>query len=550
MLSIFVLPLPWLTKILVDEVFPNRDVTLLFFVLVLAFSFTIFNTILGGLRGLFVFNLGLKMRIDTLLNYLRHLVKMPFGFFDNHPTGEIYTRLNELPQALDESLNLIYTIFFNGFTLLIFPIVLFLINWKLCLVAVITIPIDVVLYKYFNRIVKRYQQKVAEQNATVSAWTYETLKGIKSVQSLGIEQKMSERVSAENYCLQRVRSEQTFVKELFRFLISSIRALGTLIYSYVGWRFVISGNMTIGTFLAFSSYISYLYNPLREFVNVSMQIQILLVYIERYFEFYNQYPSILGHTATHEPHRVVGSITCKNLSFGYLKDYLVLEGFNMKVKAGEITALVGRSGSGKTTVCNLITRFAEPQKGQILLDGVDLKNFKPNSLRRHIGYAMQDAVLFTGTIKENITCFRDDIRTEDIERAVYAVNLEVLVNSLPDSLDTVIGEGGVQLSYGEKQRLCLARVLLKNTNILVMDEAMSALDADTAAKIMMRIADLIKGKTTIIASHKPAVLKTANAVYILENGEITERITDNQLADSLDGISHRVSYEQPCHKAN
>jgi ATP-binding cassette subfamily B protein len=313
--------------------------------------------------------------------------------------------------------------------------------------------------------------------------------------------------------------------------VGLMMGVGVLIVWYVGGRQVLGETLTVGTLVMFISYMQMFYNPVQQLLNLTSAFQHTATAAERVFSVMDMPSEVGDHDKAVDLDTVVGKIEVEGVSFGYAEGERVLKDVSLTVEPGEMIGLVGQTGSGKSTLVSLVCRFYDPTKGCIQLDGTDLRDIRMKSLRSHIGMVLQDTFLFAGSIRENIAYGRPEASMEEVIRAAKAANAHDFIMNLPDGYDAECGERGVMLSGGEKQRISIARAILKDPAILILDEATSAVDTATEASIQEAMDRLVHGRTTIAIAHRLSTLRNADRIVVLENGEIIEMGTHVELME-------------------
>ncbi len=311
--------------------------------------------------------------------------------------------------------------------------------------------------------------------------------------------------------------------------LAILHALGVLIYSWYGWTQILVGALTLGSYMAFTSYVGYLSGPMRGLLDLLMEFQVLRVHIDRFLGVYEIVPDILDNPDSELAPTSNGPIAFHNVSFSYDGSVSVLKDVTCEIERGRTTAIVGRSGCGKTTLVQLIPRFYTPQRGVITIDGVDIKAHQLHALRRQIGFVQQEPYLFVGTISENIVLDQLDAEQWRVEEIAELANVHEFVQKLPLGYKTQVGERGTQLSQGQKQRIVLARALFKEPPILILDEATSALDMETEKNVLRGLREAREGRTTIVISHRLSAIQDSDLIIVVEDNTVVESGTHETL---------------------
>jgi ABC-type bacteriocin/lantibiotic exporter with double-glycine peptidase domain len=542
LLSILAIPGPWFTKILVDNVFMNGDIQLLYFIVITMGCFSIFQAVMKFIRDFYMSNISWRMTGDIQMLFLDHLQKMTFKFFNASETGEILARFSDISGTLTNSISVLNSLALNLVQSVIFPIVLFYVSWKLTLIAMIVLPFMIIVYFVSSKHIEKYTIKVTEEAAELNARIVETLEGIKTIQSLGIEDKNSKLIKDKVFNVLNDQSKLTVYYQGSVFLQETLKAIGTFLFSLFGWKFILKGDITLGVFLAFTNYVGYFYGPVFELLSMHKQIHSVFTHNKRFLEIYDLKPDISNIHKAIKPNRMAGHINFHNVSFGYYKGETILSKISIDLKPNHVTAIVGKSGAGKTTMVNLIPRFYDPWEGKITIDDHDLKRYQISYLRSKIGYVMQEPFIFNGTIRDNII-LGIDADEDAFYEAVTSANVNEFVENMPDGFNTLVGQKGVSLSQGQKQRIAIARVLLQDAPVLILDEPTSSLDVESEDKIQKAMQTVCQNRTTIIIAHRLTTIREADNILVIDNGNIVETGRHEDL------INKNLYYYKMCEKS-
>ena len=521
-LTIFAILPPYFTKILIDEVYPNKDHDLLHLLLILTLAATLFSRTISTLTGYFVSNLNMRLSLETGFKFYRHIGSLSFGFFDKRETGEIMSRSQDAQSSVGGMVDFINTTFMSFTTLIIFPPIIIYMNWRLAILSLIVLPFDSVISWFIARYTARKTQETAELDADAAAKRLEFVGGIRTIQSLNIEDFMFSRFKniTLNSANQKLRMHAW--QNAAGLTLAILHAFGVLIYSWYGWTRILAGSLTLGSYMAFTSYVGYLSGPMKGLLSLIMDYQVLRVHIDRFLAVYETVPEIRDKGNTHAFSTPSDKISFHDVSFSYDGSMLILRDITCAIEPGQITAVVGRSGCGKTTLVQLIPRFYSPQMGDITIGDKDIRTFTLGNLRRQIGFVQQEPFLFVGTIFENIALDQLDAEQWQVEKAAEAANVHEFVKDLPQGYKTQVGERGTQLSQGQKQRIVIARALFRETPILILDEATSALDMETEKKVLQGLRESRRGQTTIVISHRLSAIQDSDFIMVVEDNTVVE----------------------------
>lgn len=477
--------------------------------------------------------MGAKMEFNMRKEIFSHYQKLSFSFYDNEKVGQLMSRITndlfditELFHHGPEDIVISIIKIIGSFILLLF------INVKLAFIACSIIPLMAVYAFVLNRKMKKAFKNNREKLADINAQIEDNLSGIRVVKSFANENIEEEKFDVGNTNFLRGKRNSYRYMAAYNSGLSVFINMITVAVVTAGAVFITKDEINIADLLAFTLYVSNFIEPVNKLINFTEQFQNGISGYERFIEIMAIMPEISDKAAIYEPETLKGRVEFKNVSFRYKEsEEPVLSNVNLSVDEGKYVALVGFSGAGKTTLCSLIPRFYDVTDGEILVDGMNVKNIKLKNLRDNIGIVQQDVYLFTGTIYENILYGRTDATRNEVIEAAKAANAHDFITSLPDGYDTYIGQRGVKLSGGQKQRLSIARVFLKNPPILIFDEATSALDNESEKVVQESLERLAKNRTTFVIAHRLTTIKNAEKILVLAEDGIKEEGTHEQLIE-------------------
>ncbi len=475
----------------------------------------------------------LDVELDMRTAIYAKLVRLSFGFYDRHQTGQLMSRATVDLQGVRFFLGYGLIFFFQHiFTILGVGIVIFLVDWKLALISLAIAPFLIaVAYRYSHvshPLLRDVQQKMADV-ATVAEENIVGVHVVKSFAQEAAEQLKFERRSEEVFALSvKANRQRAFYVPMLSFLPLLSQAAILLL----GGRMVANGSLSVGSFVRFNLYLAMLVMPLRALGMWIGQAQRATASGERIFQVIDEPEEIRDGRGAAELPPGPGRIAFDGVTFGYDPDRPVLDAVDLELEAGKVVALIGHTGSGKTSLASLVPRFYDVQAGCVSIDGVDVRTVTLASLRREIGVIAQDPFLFSATVRENIAFGRPESTDEEIEQAARLAQAHEFVEALPEGYDTVIGERGITLSGGQRQRVAIARALVVDPRILILDDATASVDASTEARIRDGLREAMRGRTTIIIAHRLSTIALADEVIVLEDGHVAARGSHEELVDT------------------
>ncbi|MCZ6634074.1 MAG: ABC transporter ATP-binding protein [bacterium] len=476
--------------------------------------------------------LSARVTADIRSQLYRRLELLSLQFYDKRKVGAVMSRVTSDSGRLQDFLvdGLPYMVI-NGLMVLGILFALFSMSWQLAVLVLIPIPLILIWGSVFYVRMRRFFTRWMMAWSEVMSRVNEALTGIRVVKAFAQEQREIDVFTRRNEKLNQIGIQTEMNRAFFFTVMTFFTGIGVLIVWYFGGKEVIGGTLTLGTLMAFYSYMMLLYGPLEWFGMVNSWMTRAFSGAERIFEIIDTQTEAYQDPDAVAMPNMQGRVTFNDVTFGYDKSKPVLHNLNLDVKPGEMIGLVGKSGVGKTTVVNLICRFYDVDRGELKIDGVNVQNIRLEDLRSQIGIVLQEPFLFSGSIAENISYGKPGSTIAEIIKAAKAANAHDFIVSKPDGYDTVVGERGQTLSGGERQRVSLARAVLHNPRILILDEATSSVDVQTEAKIQEAIASLIEGRTTFAIAHRLSTLRNADRLAILDAGQIVEMGTHQELME-------------------
>ena len=532
----------WVTKRVVDQAIRPRDSHELWI-----FVWTIVG--LGALKAALMIGRrlisgrqALGVELDLRNGLYAHLVRLSFGFYDRHQTGQLMSRATVDLQGVRFFLGYGLIFFFqNVLTVLSVTAVLFFVDWRLALIVLAVVPLLVVLAYRYSRVAHPTLREVQQKLADVATVAQENIVGVNVVKAFAQEPAEEAKFDARSEAVFRQTLTANRQRALYVPLISFVPLLAQAAVLLAGARMVQHGSLSVGGFVAFNLYLGMLVTPLRSLGMWIGQAQRATAAGERIFQVMDEPEEVADRPHAFELPPGPGRVRFEHVSFGYLPGRTVLDDVDLDVPAGRTVALIGHTGSGKTTLTSLVPRFYDAAAGRVTVDGVDVRDVTLASLRRAIGVISQDPFLFSATVRENIGFGAGDLPDEAIEAVARAAQAHEFIERLPQGYDTVIGERGITLSGGQRQRLAIARALAVDPRILILDDATASVDASTEALIRAGLRGAMAGRTTFIIAHRLSTIALADEIVVLADGRVAARGTHDELVET--SAVYREIYE-------
>src|SRR6266568_1361341 len=470
---------------------------------------------------------GEKLLLELRSELFRHAQRLSLLFHDTTGTAESLYRLQYDAMSIQSiAIDTVIPFISSGFIIAGMLWVTVKVSWQLALVAVLVSPALFLFGKHFRRGLRRGSREVKVLEKSALAVVQEVLQGLRIVKAFVREESEQKRFVGRSREGMRARLRLAFVEGQYGVVIGLTTALGTATVLLIGVRQVQLGVLSLGDLLLLMGYLTQLYEPLKTMAKKSATLQSQLASAERAFALLDEAPEVVERPHPRTLVRAAGEIVFRNVSFGYGPDRTVLDGISFQLEPATRAGVAGETGAGKTTLMSLLLRFYDPTEGQILLDGVDLREYRLADLRNQFAFVSQDPVLFSTSIAENIAYARPEARHEEIVAAAKAAHAHEFITVLPQGYRTQVGERGMCLSGGERQRISLARAFLKNAPILVLDEPTSSVDMGTEGVILEAMERLMRGRTTFLISHRPNAFKNCDLVLVMENGRLVAQTAD------------------------
>ncbi|MDG1844374.1 MAG: ABC transporter ATP-binding protein [Nitrospinaceae bacterium] len=531
---------PWIIKVIIDELVDEKKTSLINWVIVGLIGVYFLRNFLNYQRIMFNNRLEQDVVFDMRSNVYKALNQLSINFFENRSTGELMSRIND-------DVNYVERIFIDGveqvvtavLTLTGITVILFYLHWKLALVALLPIPLLIWGASIYTKIAHSLYHKVRESAAKMNSRLQDSISGIREIFAFNRQSHEISRFEKKSreYCNSNLKVMSLWA--IYSPAMMFLGSLGTALILLYGTELIRNDEITIGSLVAFIGYLALFYTPINQLHSVNHMLQHALASGERIFEIIDRQPDVKEIPNAFLPTtNMRGEIEFQEVTFAYTQNKPVIKNLSLNISSGNKIALVGHTGSGKSTLIKLLLRFYDTDLGKITIDNHNIKELKISYLREQIGLVSQDPYLFNGTVAENILYGNVEANHEQMRKAAIAAHADDFVKGLPEEYDTRIGERGVKLSGGEKHRIAIARTLLKDPPILILDEATASVDTETELKIKEALSSLMARRTTILIAHRLSTLEGADRILVIKSGKLIESGTHDQM------INNETEYAQ------
>jgi ABC-type bacteriocin/lantibiotic exporter with double-glycine peptidase domain len=518
--------LPLFSRRLIDEVLPHGDRHLATVLIAGLLAFSVASALAGSVGGLVSLTVNARISNALRLSFLNHLQHLPMAFFQRHPVGEVQSRVAEVGQVLEDLSRTLQTVLVQGIYLLAVPPLLLWLDWRLALVGLASLPATAAVAGLSAGPLRRRWQQVSEAAADLGAFQVETFRQLRTLKAMGLEDRVARQAAGwlDAQLEAQLRAGRLTIG--FGALHGLVAALATAIFTAFGWSRILSGDLSLGALVAFTAYLGILQGPVYQLLHLFSDFQHSAVLLSRMFEVLDeepeQPPEIALEPRLWPPRPLQGAIRLRGVHFAYQADQPVFQGLEGEIPEGLSTAIVGASGCGKTTLLHLLARLESPTAGSLSVAGVPLSELPLADLRRQIAVVWQEVHLFRGTLWDNLTLDCRRPRRRQVEEVVELCGLADVVRRLPTGLETWVAEGGITLSAGQRQRLALARAVLKDAPWVLLDEATANLDAALELEVLSRVLRHLKGRTVLFVTHRLACAAVADRLAVLADGGLED----------------------------
>jgi ABC-type multidrug transport system fused ATPase/permease subunit len=532
----------WPLKFLIDDVLhvgedgvdPEGSLALIAGISAAIVGIAALQALFSYLKDFFLVATSQRVAFSVRRALFAHVQRLSLAFHDRARTGDVMTRLGGDVQSVQSMIT--DKLLVDGVTSVVqfvgMLIVMLVFDWRLALVALAWTPIVIVMSSYFRRRIKSEERLVRLREGTTASITQETMSSIRTVKAFGRERETVERYAEEAGIVMEASVRVARLEARFSLAVSVVTAAGLAAFVFFGAYRVIDGALSAGTFVVFIGYMRDMQSPLNTLSRLWAKLAKVMVRGERILELLREKPAVEERPHARSAPRFEGRIRFENVSFAYEPGRPALRDVHLAIEPGEVVAVAGPTGAGKSTLANLLLRLYDPSSGAVLIDGHDIRDYKVDSLVEQIGVVLQESLLFQTTIRENIAYGKPKASPHEIEEAARLAYCDEFVSRLPHGLDTIVGERGTTLSGGQRQRIAIARALVRRAPILILDEPTTGLDAESEETVMRALERLMEGRTTLLIAHKLSTVRRADRIVVLREGRIVEQGSHAELVQA------------------
>lgn len=540
-ISMMSLVTPLLTERIIDEFIPNADFQGITLYAILVLGVATARALVTFSQRYNIEYTAQKVIYDVRNRLYQHLQTLSFSFFDQNRTGELMSRMTSDVSTLQRAMGMGFiNLFSNALSIVYTLIILFSKNVQLTLMSLLFMPFLIWSVSTFSIKVRPTFRKVRDQMGIFTAAMQESITGVRVVKAFAQEDYEIEKFRKENRDYYDINMLSVKLEAFYGPLMSFISMMGTVFLIWYGGMQVVKDSISLGEWMVFNTLIAQLIQPVRMFGWLVSMVQRASASGQRIFEILDTQSDVTDAPGAIALPPLKGQVRFENVSFSYDNRIFVLEELNIDVQPGQTIAILGSTGSGKSSLINLVPRFYDPQKGRVLIDNHDLRDVTIDSLRRQIGIVLQETFLFNDSLRNNISYGRPEASLEEIIDAAKAAKIHEFIMTLPQGYDTVVGERGVGLSGGQKQRMAIARALLMEAKVLILDESTSSVDTETERAIQQAFAKLTENCTTFVIAQRLSTIRNADRILVLDKGRIAQEGTHEQLLKEEGGIYHQI----------
>lgn len=531
----------WMFKLVVDRVLVPRDFGPFWWIALAYIGLNLLDGLVSFADDYLSTWVGERFLLAMRTDVFRHVHGLSMDFFDRSRLGDLISRLTSDVQAIEDFvLSAVADVLSYGARIVFFTAALFYLQWDLALVSLVVAPLFWLTARHFSRLIKQASREKRRRSGSLSTVAEESLSNASLVQAYNRQEAEVERFHCEARGAYAAQMASTRIRALFTPLTGLIELVGALIVIGLGTWELSRGHITLGGLLAFMAFLTQLYSPIRGLSRLSNSLFSAAAGAERVIQVMDERPSVVDPPEPVELARAKGEVVVNDVSFRYPGTQTdVLQSVSFRASPGEVVALVGASGAGKSTAAKLLLRFYDPASGHIELDGHDIRDLSLESLRHNVAVVLQETLVFHASIRDNIAYGSEGVAHEQIIAAARAADAHEFISALPEGYDTIVGQRGRRLSGGQRQRIAIARAMVRDAPVLVLDEPTTGLDAESSKRILEPLRRLMAGRTTIVISHNLTTIREANAILVLDGGRVIEHGTHSELIER-DGAYARV----------